>query len=132
MYAVDLQKYNDDSWRLASAGADNTIKLWQVSHSAENHAEGTAIKFLSELTRHTGTVNCVRFSPDGTKLASASDDATILIWTLDTDRLNEPEDEIGSIEHWRMSKMLRLVVIAPPQHSCWMMCMYLSDLSDGT
>ncbi|KAI8977283.1 WD40-repeat-containing domain protein [Mycotypha africana] len=40
------------------------------------------IDFLSELKRHSSPVNVVRFSPKGDLLASAGDDACIIIWKL--------------------------------------------------
>lgn len=88
MFSVDLAPYDESTWRLASAGGDHTVKvvlkftasiffvlkilalqMWRVSHTVEE--EGSQIDFLAELSRgHTAAVNCVRFSPDGTKLAS--------------------------------------------------------------
>jgi chromatin assembly factor 1 subunit B len=38
---------------------------------------------LTDLEAHAKPVNCVRFSPDGTMLASASVDGTIIIWKFD-------------------------------------------------
>lgn len=40
------------------------------------------IDFLSELKRHSSPVNVVRFSPGGEYIASAGDDACIIIWKL--------------------------------------------------
>ena len=49
---------------LASGGADDEVKLWDILGEP---------KFLAGLTGHLKTVNVVRFSPDGRFLASASD-----------------------------------------------------------
>ncbi len=57
---------------IASASADNTVKLW--------YPDG---KFFRTLSGHTDVVNSVTFSPDGTKVASASQDKTVKLWTLD-------------------------------------------------
>lgn len=40
-------------------------------------------RYLTDLEAHAKPVNCVRFSPDGTMLASASVDGTIIIWKFD-------------------------------------------------
>lgn len=63
---------------LATGGADKEIKLWRVSAELKDH---TGLEFVFSLSGHDRSVNCVRFSPDGTFLASASDDSTIILWT---------------------------------------------------
>jgi len=64
------------SGRVATGGADAFVRMWQL--------EGTSVDFLSTLKYHDGPVNCVRFSPDGTKLCSAGEDGVIVLWTRDT------------------------------------------------
>lgn len=63
---------------------------------------------LAELTRHQRSVNCVKWSPSGELLASADDDANIILWQLRTDNipsLDEREDEFE--EKWNALKVLR-------------------------
>ena len=65
-------KYSPDGKLIASAGWDNSIKLWD----AENG------KLMATLTGHTDGVNSIAFSPDGQTLVSGSEDKTIKIWDL--------------------------------------------------
>lgn len=59
---------------LASASADQTVRLWNVQTQTE----------LAILQGHRACVRCVAFSPDGTLLASGSDDETIRLWDAQT------------------------------------------------
>ena len=60
-----------------------TIKLWDVATCQERDA----------LRGHAGEVRSVAFSPDGETLASGSNDTTIKLWYLGTDR--EPGRQKG-------------------------------------
>ncbi len=64
-----------DNSVIASAGDNNTIKLWD----GRNNTSTTLIG-------HTGLINSVDFSPDGKLLASGSDDWTIRLWDVDSHR----------------------------------------------
>lgn len=72
----------DDATRpatvLATGGADKEIKLWRVRGDLHDHS---GLEFVFSLSGHDRSVNCVRFSPNGEFLASASDDSTIILWT---------------------------------------------------
>ncbi|MEH1998179.1 MAG: hypothetical protein V7L00_05420 [Nostoc sp.] len=64
--------FSRDRTLIASASADNTIKLW--------HPDGSLVKTLSG---HEDVVNSVSFSPDSQIIASASQDKTVKLWSRD-------------------------------------------------
>ncbi len=66
--------FSSDGKLLASAGGDNTIKLWEVSTGTE----------LRTFRGHAYSVNSVAFSPDGKTIASGSVDRTIKFWDVAT------------------------------------------------
>lgn len=55
----------------------------------------------NRLTKHTGNVNSVTFSPDGQLIASASADRTIRLWSREGEEIKiapmEHQDRVNSI-----------------------------------
>jgi WD40 repeat protein len=62
--------FSPDGRRLASAGLDETVKVWNTATGQE----------VLSLAGHPGAVASVAFSPDGQRLASASLDGTVKVW----------------------------------------------------
>jgi WD40 repeat protein/tetratricopeptide (TPR) repeat protein len=62
--------FSPDGNRLASASADQTVKVWDAQTGQQ----------LLDLKGHADAVTGVCFSPDGNRLASASADQTVKVW----------------------------------------------------
>ncbi|MEJ2208465.1 MAG: BTAD domain-containing putative transcriptional regulator [Anaerolineae bacterium] len=66
--------YSPDGQRLATAGDDATVRVWNV-HTG---------KQVLTLTGHSATIHEVAFSPDGRRIATASFDDTARVWDAAT------------------------------------------------
>ncbi|XP_059166316.1 chromatin assembly factor 1 subunit B-like isoform X2 [Physella acuta] len=94
---------------MASGGVDKIVRIWQLTLDAEGKAW---FSFLSNLRRHTATVNVVRFSKNGELLATAGDDTAIILWKLSdvptpTNNIFVDDDAEEDKESWVCHKTLR-------------------------
>ncbi|KDN43186.1 WD40 repeat-like protein [Tilletiaria anomala UBC 951] len=116
-----------DGTRLATAGLDMKIKIWNTEPilNPDWEEDRKKHKLLATLARHTGSVLVVRWSNSGRYLASGSDDTIALIWEWDRTTqqffpATAPSNSIGtaaaaaaaasldgpSIENWRPVRRL--------------------------
>jgi WD40 repeat protein/tRNA A-37 threonylcarbamoyl transferase component Bud32 len=71
--------YSPDGTRLATAGTDQLISLWDVASG----------RLRAKFTGHTGVVWSLAWAPDGQRLATAGWDGTVRLW--DVTRRQEAE-----------------------------------------
>ena len=72
---VSSVAFSPDGTRIASSGADWTIRLWDAT---------TGQPIGQPMSEHTEWVSSVAFSPDGTRIVSGSLDKTIRQWDVAT------------------------------------------------
>ncbi|TPX49938.1 hypothetical protein SeMB42_g01474 [Synchytrium endobioticum] len=111
VYSIDFEPATT-SERFATGGADSTARIWTI---VRNNGEPPNIQFRSTLARHSAAVNAVRWSPNGGILASAGDDASIVLWKEAAHVAQQlpqgniaDEDEVENLETWRLQKHLKV------------------------
>jgi WD40 repeat protein len=73
---------------LATADDDFVARLWRIAPAARQlesplpEEMPAAVELRAELRGHSNAVEMVRFSPDGSRLYSASKDETIRVWDV--------------------------------------------------
>lgn len=83
--------WSPDSRRLATGGADATVRTWPTGADAPASAT---------LTGHSAGVRSVAWAPDGRRLASGADDGTARVWDPDDPALPPPlvfTGHVGSV-----------------------------------
>lgn len=95
----------------------------------------TDVEAIADLTRHQRAVNVVRWSHSGQYLASADDDANIIIWYLKTDNLPSLDENVNDREKWLVHKVdvLKIHIAANCFIKIWdlmgvMCCRYFGDI----
>jgi len=107
--SVDFQPGSSPPCRLASGGADTHVVIWKTVVDDEGKVD---MDCLCDLTRHQRAVNIVRWSPDGSLLASGDDESVIILWQQREDEagggdLFGEETGVENKENWVVYKMLR-------------------------
>ncbi len=99
-YKVDI---SPDQRFIASAGFDNTVKLWDLLTGQS----------LAPLTGHTGRVTCVVFRPEAQQVISGSVDHTIRVWgTLESKEILLLSGHSGAIQGLAIGRSGKLLASA--------------------
>jgi Tol biopolymer transport system component/tetratricopeptide (TPR) repeat protein len=83
---VSSVSFSPDGKTIATASADTTVKLWDISG-----------KQLKTLKGHSGGVWGLSFSPDGKTIATASADTTVKLWDISGKQLKTLKGHSGAV-----------------------------------
>jgi WD40 repeat protein/tRNA A-37 threonylcarbamoyl transferase component Bud32 len=78
--ACSALAFSPDNKRIASAGMDKTVKIWDLDTGKEIHS----------LAGQRDGVRAMAFSPDGKRLAGGGDDGAIRLWEIPAEGLSKP------------------------------------------
>lgn len=78
--AVESVTFSYDGMRVATSGADSTVRIWDTSGLLEAGDDVPDFQELLPLEEHRGPVNAAQFSPTGQHLVSAGSDGQTILW----------------------------------------------------
>jgi WD40 repeat protein len=79
---VETVAFASGTARLATAGDDGVIRIWDYS--------GTAWRRVATISGHLGPVTALAYVPGGRMLVSGGDDRTVRLWRTPADRAPAP------------------------------------------
>jgi WD40 repeat protein/serine/threonine protein kinase len=84
LFSPDL--FSPDRQRLATAGANGNIRIWELRKSRPADTGSLPLKLLpvQSVTGHAGSVLGMDFSPDGRYLAYGGSDGTARVWSVES------------------------------------------------
>ncbi|KAJ2919842.1 hypothetical protein MD484_g626, partial [Candolleomyces efflorescens] len=103
--------FSPDGHRILSSSCDSTLLVWDAESALQEEDEYHLTPFL-DIPAHQDNVKCVTFSPDGSRIISASDDETVRLWDAATgEPINDIRFHCDELDghHWQRFPL-------PPSH----------------
>ena len=89
-YRVNLMQFSPDGKRIVTTTGTSAPE-WNQNYDAGDSSahvwDAESGRPLTPPLRHGGRVNSARFSPDGKRIVTASDDKSVCVWDAETGRL---------------------------------------------
>ena len=117
LYGLDISPNGE---RFATAGEDHKVRIWALRPVLHEAAEGDASqpRLLATLEEHAAPVNACRFSPDGLRLATGSDEHLVMVHELSAGPVVKHFGAVGppAVENWKARDLAALCVSRTPPH----------------
>ncbi|KRY84915.1 Chromatin assembly factor 1 subunit B [Trichinella pseudospiralis] len=103
--SVDVQRC-ESNYRVLTSSSEGEVRIWKLEVDNSSKAD---VEFLCNLKVSDGSVNVIRFSPQGDLFASGDYKGCIMTWNQydkEVAGMSENDDLPPNQEHWRMSKSM--------------------------